>query len=103
MKFISHSVPDVTVVSDDKGYELNIKTMQYLDEQEDRVCLKCAEYIPIFKRGFTCNLVCHYETTNRDQKDKEKYSDVIKDLVLVYINKSWDIESIPSFEYVFYK
>ncbi|MGG3890219.1 hypothetical protein [Metabacillus fastidiosus] len=103
MEFINEQVPDVSVITDEKGYELAIKSIQYLDEKHDRVHLRCAEHMPIFKRGFVCDLACHYTTVNQAQEEKQEYVDAIRDLVLVYINKSWDIQNRPVFEYIFFK
>lgn len=102
MKFIKSSVPDVKVESANSD-TFEIKSMQYLDESDDRVYLKCAEYVEQFKRGFVCDLVCEYETVNANQEDSETQTDNIRDLVLVYVNKTYDNEYVPVFEYIFFK
>jgi hypothetical protein len=103
MKFIQDSVPDVTVVPLDETPILQIKSMQYLDEKEDKVIVQCAEYVEELKRGFTCDLIYEYSIGNENRENKEKRFDDIKDLVLVYINKGWDVEGLPVFEYIFFK
>lgn len=104
MRFIQDLVPQITVVPLDETPILQIKSMQYLDETEDKVILKCAEYVEELKRGFTCNLISEFNIGDWNIKENnEKRFDETKDLVLVYIKKSWDIGGMPSFEYVFYK
>jgi hypothetical protein len=102
MKFIKDSVPDITVLNED-GFVLEIKTMRYFDETEDRVTLKCAEFVKPFKRGFTCDLVTNYSIVDQSRENPETQTDCIKDLVLVHINKCFDMESIPQHEYIFFK
>lgn len=103
MKFIKTSVPDIRVIPNHDKPAFNIDSMQYLDETDDRVYLKCAEYVGEFKRGFVCDLITYYDTVNSDREDKESHSDTIRDLVLVYVNKTYDIEFRPVFEYIFFK
>ncbi len=102
MKFNKDTIVDVKVIkSDERLYE--IKTMQRLTENERRVTLRCAEHVDLFKRGFTCDLDCHYEISDFNMENEEHRSYLIKDLVLVYINKSYDVNSYPVIDYVFYK
>lgn len=102
MKFVRDSVPDVSVVSEKKPM-FAIQSMRHLDESEDKVILKCAEYVEQFKRGFVCDLITYYNAVDKNRDNKEEHSDTIKDLVLVHVNKYWNIEEIPEFEYVFFK
>lgn len=95
---IIRDVPEILV-----NEEFCIKTVRYFDEDEDKVILEAAEVIPEFKRGFTCDLACKFPTKN-PQSGKESFIiENIKDLVLVYINKSSSVDDITTFEYVFYK
>ncbi|MBL4951077.1 hypothetical protein JK635_02330 [Neobacillus sp. YIM B02564] len=104
MIFIQDSLPStVTVVPLNDDPMLQIKSIQYLDETEDRVILKCAEYVEELKRGFTCNLIYEFNIGDRNRENKEKRFEEIKDLVLVYINRTWDVGGIPTWEYVFFK
>lgn len=102
MKFIKDFVPNITVVNDD-GYVMDIKSMRYFDETEDRVVLKCAEFVKPFKRGFTCNLVQNFSIVDSNRENEEPQTDCIKDLVLVYINKYYGIDNFPEYEYIFFK
>lgn len=103
MKIIK-GLPNITVKSS-PSHNFEINTLQYLEEQDDRVYLRCAEYIPLFKRGFTCDLVLEYcvQDTDSTNGEKDKNYDYIQDLVLVYVNKEFDLESLTRYEYVFYK
>lgn len=103
MKTFYDNVPDVTVVTQEKDYQFIIKSTQYLNEDDDRVYLKCVEHVPMFKRGLVCDLIIHYATTDLNEENREEHSDLIRDVVLVYINKEWDLEGMPQFEYVSYK
>ncbi|WP_299831735.1 hypothetical protein [uncultured Metabacillus sp.] len=97
-----YSVPNVTVIKNNEPVR-TIETMQYLDEQDDRVYLRCAETVKEFVRGLTCDLNCHYLTFDQNRENEETDSFDIKDLVLVHINKTFDINGVPEFEYVFFK
>jgi hypothetical protein len=103
MRIVYDEVPDVVVLVN--GVRLfKIDTMKYLNEQDDKVILRCAEHVKEFERGFTCDFECNYATVNAEQEEKEEQCDDIRDLVLVHINKVWSLEDrFPQFEYVFYK
>lgn len=98
MKFIK-GVPDILV---NDAFE--IKTVQYFDEDEDRIILRVAEYVPQFDRGYVCDMVFSFPLVEREtcEVDSTYYSHA-NDLVLVTIRKTADIDSFPQFEYVFYK
>lgn len=102
MKFIKSLLPDIDVKINNR-IEHRIKSMQHLDEQDDRVYLKCAEYVPILKRGLVCDLDCNYIVKGHSNDDIDSIKETIRDLVLVYVNKYWTTDGIPEFEYVFYK
>ena len=102
MKFIKDFVPLVKVVKGDEVL-FTIESMQELDEQDDRVYVKCAEYVDILKRGLTCDLDCSYQICDKYRNVVEENNDVIRDLVLVYVNKYMTIDGYPEFEYVFFK
>lgn len=103
MKFYKDSVPYVSVIDHEAGFVMDIKSVQEVDEYEDTVRIKCGEFVEPFKKGYVCNLVFHYEVEEVNGDEIEKKSDVVKDLVLVYINKRWDINGYPQIEYIFYK
>jgi hypothetical protein len=102
LKFIKNPVPDITAVNEN-GYLLDVKSVRYFDETEDRVTLKCAEYVKPFVRGFTCDLIANYSIVDQNRENQEDIADCIQDLVLVYVNKYWLIDGFPEFEYVFFK
>lgn len=104
MEFLIN-VPDITVVSrEDENLSFTIETVQYYDENESRIILRCAEYIPHFKRGFTCDFQLTIDIINENSDSLEnKYKDKIEDLVLVYVNRCVDNASMWQYEYVFYK
>lgn len=102
MKIIQDSVPQLTLTDKD-GFVQEIKSVRYFDETEDRVVLRCAEFVKSFVRGYTCNLVCNYSVGDLHGKETENQTDLIADLLLVYANKSWSIDGYPEFEYIFYK
>lgn len=89
----------------DNEYIRNINTIQKFDEDEDRVILQCAENVDEFRRGLICDLECGFSKCNETGLiiDNDIRTDLIKDLVLVYINKNINMGSVPQFEYVFYK
>lgn len=103
MKIIKNYLPDIEV----NPYSTNsfaIRSMQYFDEQDDRVIIKCAEYVDVFKRGFVCDLKLTYDVIDYpDYENVEEVNELVRDLVLVYVNKYMTIESVPEFEYIFYK
>lgn len=101
MNFIK-GVPDIQVLKDDKEL-FKITSVQYFDEDDDRVILKCAEDVPEFKRGFTCDFNCIFKLANPNYKIFGERTDKVKDLVLVFINKSAGLDDVAQFEYVFYK
>lgn len=98
MKFIK-GVPSILV-----NDAFKIETVQYFDEDEDRIILRVAEYVPQFARGYVCDMVFSFSLIDRDtyEEDSTYYSHA-NDLVLVHIRKTADMESFPQFEYVFYK
>lgn len=94
-----YNVPDIKINND-----FTIKSVQEFDEDDDKLYLKVAEYVPQFQRGFVCDMECNFMVVeNGDTTPIDTYITTIKDLVLVHINKRVDCESIPEFEYVFYK
>ena len=98
MKYIK-GVPDV-LVSD----TFEIKTVKSFDEDESRIVLNIAEYVPQFVRGYVCNMVFSFPLADdEDNGAVDRVCSHINDLVLVYINKSVEVTSFPEFEYVFYK
>ena len=98
MKFIK-GVPDILV---NDTYE--IKTVQCFDEDEDRVILSIAEYVPQFARGYVCDMVFSFPLIDGDTYEVgDIYCNHINDLVLVHIRKTADTDSLPQFEYIFYK
>lgn len=98
MKFI-RSVPDILV-----NDAFKVKTVQYFDEDEDRLVLRVAEYIPQFTRGYVCDMTFNFPLIDKDTyEDGSTYHSHTNDLVLVHIRKTVDIDSFPQIEYVFYK
>lgn len=105
MEFLIN-VPSITVVSKEKDENLSfaIETVQYYDEDESRIILRCSEYIPYFKRGFTCDFQLTIGIINENSDNLEnKHKDRIENLVLVHIRKCIDNASMWQYEYVFYK
>jgi len=96
-------VPNIRVIN--SKYDCQIDYVQSFDEDEDRLILRCAEYMQCFERGFICDMDCRfdiYDTELGKITGESKY--VVKDLLLVHIRKRTDVDSyIPQFEYVFYK
>lgn len=83
---------------------IEIKTWQDFDEDESTLTLQFAEYNPIFKRGLVCDIQYEIEIVDCiDQEIKKTHKDVLRNLVLVYVNKEISINSIPQYTYVFYK
>jgi len=101
MKFIK-GTPNIKIFQNDK-YILEINTVQKFDENEDKVILKCAEEISEFKRGFVCDMNYSHTVENIDSKVISERIDIMKELVLVYINKYSQYGYTTEFEYVFYK
>ena len=101
MKFIDIPVK-VLVKSNQKQFE--ITTLQEFEETKNNVIIICAEYVPQFNRGFVCDLDIEFkicEAENCTTVDYREYH--YSDLVLVYIPKKAEMESITQFEYIFYK
>jgi hypothetical protein len=101
MNFIK-GVPIIKISQNNK-YLFNITTVQKFKENEDKVILQCAEDIPEFMRGYICNMDCHFKVVNENCENKYERNSIIKDLVLVYINKDLQYNYMPSFEYIFFK
>lgn len=98
MKFIK-GVPDILV-----NDTFEIKTVQYFDEDEDKLILRIAEYVPQFIRGYVCDIVFSFPLIDGVTYTTDStYCSYINDLVLVHIRKNADMDSTPQFEYVFYK
>lgn len=95
-------VPNITFIKDGQE-QFKVETVQYLDEQEDKVVLRFAEHVEQLKRGYACDLKCDFQLLDREGKIVGSTSDTIKDLVLVYINKNYECTSMPYIEYVFFK
>ena len=105
MMIIKQSVPNVTIIQNGE-WVYDINTMIYLDEDKHTLTLCCAEYIPFFKRGYVCDIVQNFALFKSDdiKQDPVKFEALCtKDMVLVYINKSYEVTDIPRFYYVFYK
>ena len=104
MKFIE-SVPNIKI-SQNNQYILEIRSVQKFNEDENKIILKCAEEVVDFKRGFVCDMECSFQlvevNVSKNNVVNERI-DIIKDLVLVYINKDTQYGYVPDFEYVFYK
>jgi len=65
-----------------------------------------AEEVVDFKRGFVCDMECSFQLVEVNVSENNVVNeriDIIKDLVLVYINKDTQYGYVPDFEYVFYK
>lgn len=84
--------------------EFEIKTVQYFDEDEDRVILRIAEYVPEFQRGYVCDMQFAFSLIDKEALSiNDEHLSRANDLVLVHIRKTSDMDSFPQFEYVFYK
>lgn len=105
MKFIQDQLPYVTIVTyDNTNPSFKIDSMQSFNETPEKVILKCAEYVDEFKRGFTCDMQLEFILGNWDNKENnEQCKEYIEDLVLVHINKCFELPRVPQYEYVFYK
>lgn len=103
MKIIKDRVPDVTVIPRDKLNFFTIESMQVFNEMEDRVILRCAEYVEEFKRGLVCDLVINFEVYDQEATNKKIENDVVSGVVLVYVNKCFEIDGNPQYDYVFFK
>ena len=98
MKFIK-GVPNILV-----NNTFEITTVQYFDEDEDRVILRIAEYVPQFIKGYVCDMVFSFSLADKATCDiNGQYCSHANDLVLVTIRKSVSIDELPQFEYIFYK
>jgi len=81
-----------------------ITTVQYFNEVEDKVIIRCAEYVPQFEKGYVCDMVLKFQLVNeKGIKTDLPYYSHSNDLVLVHIRKRVGVGEIPEFEYVFYK
>ena len=99
---ILKGLPTVTILTD--TYSFEIKSMQYIDEQQDKVILRCAEHVPEFIRGFTCDIALAYSVEKFNMDDiLENHHELISDTVLVHINRCAELDGIVFSEYVFYK
>lgn len=98
MKFIKE-IPNILV-----NDTFKIETVQYFDEDEDRIILRIAEYVPNFKRGYVCDMEFSFPLIDSDTHEVDgNYYSHANDLVLVHIRKTASIDSFPQFEYIFYK
>ena len=98
MKFIK-SVPNILI-----NNSFKIETVQYFDEDEDRIILRVAEHTPQFEKGYVCDMVFKFPLIDRDTHEVDSaYYSHANDLVLVHIRKTASIGDLPQFEYVFYK
>jgi len=98
-----NKLPDI-LVKNQKGESLQyIETLQKFKERQRTVLLQCVENVPTFKRGFICDLECCFPIRNENHEIIGQRVDIIKDLVLVYINKNADLDYVPIFTYIFYK
>lgn len=81
-----------------------IETWQDFDEDESTLTLRFVEFNPIFKRGLVCDIQYELEIVDCiDQEIKKTHKNVLRNLVLVYVNKEISNNSIPQYTYVFYK
>ena len=93
-------MPTIRVFADEDIFIID--TMQYYYENEDRIIIKCAEYVPIFKRGLVCDLEIENELKAED-KSMQRDCYRVNNVVLVYINRDHSVTNYPEVEYVFYK
>lgn len=96
--------PNIKIINEDTSFI--ITTIQKYDEDETEIIIQCAEYIPVFKKGFVCDMEITFNIVDTDDYNKiigaQDY--INKNLVLVHIKKLIIFhEYIPRFEYVFYK
>ena len=101
MNFLQ-DIPNISVIINDSPI-LNIDTVTFYKEDEKTITMSCAEYIPQFKRGFTCDMKLEFSRTNNNQVRQLNIHDDIKNLVLVYINKDAQLGNIIDIKYIFYK
>jgi len=101
MNFIK-DIPSIKILKNNK-YMFDITTVQKFNETEDKIILQCTEDVPEFMKGFVCDIDCHYQIVNGNYKKEYERNNIIKDLVLVYINKNAECNYIPKFEYIFFK
>lgn len=98
MRFIK-GLPNIVV---NKDFDIN--TLQYLDEDEDRVILQTPEFLPKFIRGYICDMRFEYRVQdNLGNANFEKQIIHVNNLILVHIRRTLDLDGIPTIEYVFYK
>lgn len=95
-------VPKVKVIQNGKVIR-QIDTIREYSDDEDRVRLECAEQIPEFKRGYICDLEVIFDVVNEGSVKVGNHTEIIKDVLLVYINKDSGLDSMPTFENVFYR
>jgi len=99
---ILKGLPTVTILTD--TYSFEIKSMQYIDEQQDKVILRCAEHVPEFVRGFMCDIALAYSVEKFNMEGTiEHHHELISDPVLVYVNRCVELNGMTFSEYVFYK
>ena len=99
---IIKDISSIVVKKDNKTLH-EIITLQEFYETDDRVYLKCAEYVPHFVKGFTCDFDVFYSLRSENSKDLGEVCESFEDLVLVYVNKEWRLGNYAQFEYVFFK
>lgn len=81
-----------------------VKSWQDFDEDESTLTLRFAEFNPIFKRGLACDIQYELEIVNHiNHEIKKTHKDILRNLVLVYVNKEISMDSFPQYTYVFYK
>jgi putative lipase involved disintegration of autophagic bodies len=102
MMIFLKDVPNIKIIKNDK-YIMNINTVQKFIENDNKVIMQCAEDIPMFTKGYVCDMECYFNRINDSYEYQDDRINIIKDLVLVYINKNADMESLAQFEYIFYK
>ena len=101
MQFL-RNVPIIKIMNNTQDF--TITSLQKFDEDEDRIIIRCAEYVSNFVRGFVCDMACNFIIVEENGIDKGvKQTILIPDLVLVHIRKEVICGDVPQFEYVFYK
>jgi len=100
MEFLK-GVPSIKIMN--SKHDCSIESMQSFDEDETRLILKCAENMQYFERGFVCDMECRLNIVDNQGRTTGIRVDIVKGLVLLYIHKSMDMDSVPTFTYVFYK
>lgn len=80
MKIIQDTVPSLFIRKDGKDL-FTIESIQYMDEDESAVVIRCAEYVKEFKRGFMRDMAYSYSYSNSLNKESfEKDGGYIQDL-----------------------